>query len=53
MTRRTAEIACDRTCKLAKESLNEIEPGAVNEREGEFEPAARLAASQLLVSFEI
>ena len=30
-----------RTCKLGKETLDEIEPGAVNGREGKFEAAGR------------
>src|SRR5215470_7664774 len=35
------DVTQDRTCKLGEEALDEIEPGAVNRREGEFEAAGR------------
>src|SRR5947199_9435707 len=37
-----AVVAEDRACKLGEESFDEIEPGAVRGREGEFEAAGRL-----------
>src|SRR5437588_4911555 len=37
-----ADVAQDRACKLGEESFDEIEPGAVRGREGEFEAAGRL-----------
>ena len=35
------DVTQDRTCKLGEEALDEIEPGTVNRREGEFEAAGR------------
>ena len=50
-----ADVAQDGAGKLGKEALDEIEPGAVLGREGEFEAAnskrpAGCSASQALVS---
>ena len=37
-----ADVAQHRACELGEESFDEIEPGAVRGREGEFEAAGRL-----------
>ena len=37
-----ADVAEHRACELGEEALDEIEPGAVRGREGEFEAADRL-----------